>query len=76
MVHGKLVRAVALASMTGQRRGSFNQNEKLKLITLLLIHLLKKHSILLDPKSNTLKPISFVKVKEDTIFTEKGLFDI
>lgn len=68
--HGKLVRAVALASVERQRRGTFNENEKLKLITLLLIHLLKKESVLLDPKCKGLKPISFVKVKEDTNYTQ------
>lgn len=72
--HGKLVRAVALASVERQRRGIFNENEKLKIITLLLIHLLKKESVLLDLKCRGLKPISFVKVKEDTNYTQK-VFD-
>ncbi|MBK9402928.1 MAG: DEAD/DEAH box helicase family protein [Ignavibacteria bacterium] len=69
--HGKLVKAVALANQENQRRGQFNENEKLKLITLLLIHLLKKEAVLLDPKCKGLKPLAFVKVKEETTYTEK-----
>lgn len=69
--HGKLVKAVALVNQESQRRGQFNENEKLKLITLLLIHLLKKEAVLLDPKCKGLKPLAFVKVKEDTTYTEK-----
>lgn len=69
--HGKLVRAVALAGETKARKDEIAQSEKLKLITLFLIHLLKREAIKLDPKSTNIKPISFVKVKNDTIFTQK-----
>lgn len=69
--HGKLVKAVALAGIESQRRGSFNESEKLKIITLVLIHLLKKEAVLLDPKCKGLKPLAFIKVKEETIYTEK-----
>ena len=68
--YGKLVRAVALASEDNNRRDAFNDNEKLKIVTLLLIHLLKKQSVLLDPKTRGLKPLSFIKVKQDTTFTQ------
>jgi type III restriction enzyme len=69
--HGKLVRAVALANETKKTKDAILQSEKLKLITLFFIHLLKKKAVLLDPKCRELKPIAFVKVKEDTIYTEK-----
>jgi superfamily II DNA or RNA helicase len=69
--HGKLVRAVALAGETKAKKDEIAQSEKLKLITLFLIHLLKRESIKLDPKSSNIKPISFVKVKQDTVYTQK-----
>lgn len=72
--HGKLVRAVALATGNKGRQTEVSNNEKLKLITLFLIHLLKKEAVLLDPKSKNLKPVAFVKVKNDTIYTQK-VFD-
>jgi type III restriction enzyme len=72
--HGKLVRAVALATETKKTKDEILQSEKLKLITLFFIHLLKKKAVLLDPKCRELKPIAFVKVKEDTTYTKK-IFD-
>lgn len=72
--HGKLVRAVALVTGNKGKQKEVNDNEKLKLITLFLIHLLKKEAVLLDPKSKNLKPVAFVKVKNDTIYTQK-VFD-
>ena len=54
--HGKLVRAVALATGNKGRQTEVGNNEKLKLITLFIIHLLKKEAVLLDPKSKSLKP--------------------
>ena len=69
--HGKLVRAVALAGETKARKDEIAQSEKLKLITLFLIHLLKREAIKLDPKSANIKPLSFVKVKYDTVYTQK-----
>ncbi len=72
--HGKLVRAVALSAGNKGKQTAVSDNEKLKLITLFLIHLLKKDAVLLDPKSKNLKPIAFVKVKNDTIYTQK-VFD-
>lgn len=72
--HGKLVRAVALATESSGRQAEVSNNEKLKLITLFMIHLLKKEAVLLDPKSKGIKPIAFVKVKNDTHYTQK-VFD-
>ncbi|PWT71226.1 MAG: hypothetical protein C5B59_18445 [Bacteroidetes bacterium] len=72
--HGKLVRAVALATGNKSKKADVSSNEKFKLVTLFLIHLLKKEAILLDPKSKNLKPIAFVKVKNDTGYTQK-IFD-
>jgi type III restriction enzyme len=70
--YGKLVRAVALASTGGPRsKDLVHPDEKLKLVTLALIHLLKHQAILLDPKARQLKPLAFVKVKEDTVYTQK-----
>ena len=70
--YGKLVRAVALASTTGPRtKDLIHPDEKLKLVTLALIHLLKHQAILLDPKARQLKPLAFVKVKDDTTYTQK-----
>ena len=72
--HGKLIRAVALAAETKKSKDEILQSEKLKLITLFFIHLLKKQAVLLDPKCRELKPVAFVKVKEDTPYTQK-VFD-
>jgi type III restriction enzyme len=72
--HGKLVRAVALANDTRKTKEEILPSEKLKLITLFFIHLLKKKAVLLDPKCRALKPLAFIKVKEDTIYTKK-VFD-
>lgn len=72
--HGKLVRAVALANEVKKTKDLILQSEKLKLVTLFFIHLLKKKAVLLDPKCKELKPLAFVKVKEDTPYTQK-VFD-
>ena len=74
--HGKLIRAVALA-VEGDKRKKQKKvadSERLKLITLLLIHLLKCHAVLKDPKAKSIKPVAFVKVKNDTKYTQK-VFD-
>ncbi len=70
--YGKLVRAVALMPEEKKRKNEeIAQSEKFKIITLFLIHILKKKAIAMDNKIANLKPISFIKVKDDTIFTEK-----
>ena len=73
--HGKLVKAVALASQTKKSsKSDLPASEKLKIITLFLIHLVKKKAVLLDEKSRGLKPLAFVKVKDETIYAKK-VFD-
>ncbi len=73
--YGKLVRAVALADkqLKGRmkKESEVKDGEKLKLITLLLIHLVKKYGILQDTKQRGIKPVTFVKVKNDTPYTQK-----
>ncbi|MBT3751363.1 MAG: DEAD/DEAH box helicase family protein, partial [Bacteroidetes bacterium] len=71
--HGKLVRAVALDNEDRKSRNKnvFSDAEKLKIVTLLLIHLVKKSAVLKDDSCKGLKPVAFVKVKNDTIFTQK-----
>src|ERR1051325_2924840 len=75
--YGKTVKAVALnveeLGKRSKRQGEVPQNEKLKLITLVLIHLLKKKAVLRDAKIRGLKPIAFVKVKDETSFAQKVL---
>jgi len=70
--HGKLVRAVALASSgrTRKKNQQLTDSERLKLITLVIIHLLKKRAVLRDPKVKSIKPVAFVKVKNDTQYTQ------
>lgn len=73
--HGKLVRAVALANQTEKKgKDLIPKSEKLKIVTLFLIHLLKKKAIVLDDKARGLKPLSFVKVKDETTYAQK-VFD-
>ena len=71
--HGKLVRAVALDNEDKKSKinEGFSDSEKLKLITLSLIHLIKKKAVLQDASCKGLKPIAFIKVKNDTRFTQK-----
>jgi hypothetical protein len=76
--YGKTVKAVALnveeLGKRNKKQTDVPQNEKLKLITLVLIHLLKKNAVLRDAKIRGLKPIAFVKVKNETSFAQK-VFD-
>jgi type III restriction enzyme len=69
--YGKIIRAVALASLEKERGKELHNSEKLKLITMMLIHMVKKQSVLKDPKCKGLKPLAFVKVKDETTFSEK-----
>lgn len=71
--HGKLVRAIALDTpqITAKNRDLIAQSERLKLITLFLVHLVKKQAVLEDDKAKGLKPVAFVKVKDDTKYTQK-----
>lgn len=76
--YGKTVKAVALnveeLGKRSKKQSEVPQNEKLKLITLVLIHLLKKTAVLRDAKIRGLKPIAFVKVKDETSFAQR-VFD-
>lgn len=73
--HGKLVRAVALANQSEKNaKSNLPVSEKLKIVTLVLIHILKKKAVLLDEKARGLKPLSFVKVKDETSYAKK-VFD-
>ena len=76
--YGKTVKAVALnveeLGKRSKKQTEVPQNEKLKLITLVLIHLLKKNAVLRDAKIRGLKPIAFIKVKDETSFAQK-VFD-
>lgn len=71
--YGKLVRAVALADSNGRKSvaGEIAQSEKFKIILVFLIHLLKKEALLHDLKSRGLKSLAFIKVKNDTEYTQK-----
>ncbi len=64
--HGKLVRALALidTEKSRARKTELPRVEKLKLITLLLVHMMKQES--LDREGSRIKPLAFVKVKDDT----------
>jgi superfamily II DNA or RNA helicase len=74
--YGKTVKAIALnideVDKQKKKRTDIAQGERLKLITLGLIHLLKKKAVLKDERIKGLKPIAFVKVKEDTPYAEKA----
>ncbi|HVF91401.1 MAG TPA: DEAD/DEAH box helicase family protein [Blastocatellia bacterium] len=76
--YGKTVRAVALnvddRGVRADRLTGLARGEKVKLITLVLIHLLKKRAVLRDEGARGLKPIAFVKVKDETTFAER-VFD-
>ena len=76
--YGKTVKAVALnveeLGKRSKKQTDVPQNEKLKLITLVLIHLLKRTAVLRDEKIRGLKPIAFVKVKDETTLAQK-VFD-
>lgn len=77
--YGKTVKAVALnveelGRRVARRQADVPKGEKLKLITLVLIHLLKKRAVLRDEKIRGLKPLAFVKVKDETTFAQK-VFD-
>lgn len=69
--YGKLVRALALKTEDRKRKDEVTDSEKQKIIALALVHLLKKQAVLRDPRAQGLKPIAFVKVKQDTDYTRK-----
>lgn len=72
--YGKKVRVLALP---GEERKSKVKKteladlEKYKLVTFFLVHLVKKKALKSDVKCRDLKPIGFVKVKNEIAFAEK-----
>lgn len=70
--HGKLIKAVALnLPEKDSNKDTISESEKIKLITLLLIHMVKKEAVLHDRSIRGLKPIAFIKVKDDSVYTKK-----
>lgn len=71
---GKKVRVLALPgenSSRGRSTAEISELEKYKILTFLLVHLVKKKAIDSDVKCRDLKPIGFVKVKDEIAFAEK-----
>lgn len=72
--YGKKVRVLALPGsehLTRGKKTDLSNIEKYKLQTFFLVHLLKKKSLNSDVKCRDLKPIGFVKVKDEISFSEK-----
>jgi type III restriction enzyme len=72
--YGKKVRVLALPGgeiKTKGKKTDISDTEKFKLQTFFLIHLLKKKALNSDIKCRDLKPIGFVKVKNEISFSEK-----
>ena len=72
--YGKKVRVLALPGGEQKTKGKktdISDTEKYKLQTFFLVHLLKKKALNSDIKCRDLKPIGFVKVKNEISFSEK-----
>lgn len=72
--YGKKVRVLALPGEEHKTKGKktdISDTEKYKLQTFFLVHLLKKKALNTDVKCRDLKPIGFVKVKNEISFSEK-----
>lgn len=71
--HGKRVRVLALPGEEKKagKASIISNNEKLKLQTFFLVHLVKKKSLTLDVACRGLKAIGFVKVKNEITFAQK-----
>ncbi len=72
--YGKKVRVLALPGDEQKTKGKkteISDIEKYKLHTFFLVHLLKKKALNSDVKCRDLKPIGFVKVKNEITFSEK-----
>lgn len=72
--YGKKVRVLALPGQEIKTKGKkteLSELEKYKLITFFLVHLVKKKALNSDIKCRDLKPIGFVKVKNEIVFAEK-----
>ena len=72
--YGKKVRVLALPGQDSKTKGKkteISDLEKYKILTFFLVHLVKKKAIDSDVKCRDLKPIGFVKVKNEIAFAEK-----
>ncbi|WP_027078855.1 DEAD/DEAH box helicase [Maribacter antarcticus] len=72
--YGKKVRVLALPGQESKKRGKkteLSDIEKYKLHTFFLVHLVKKKALNSDVICRDLKPIGFVKVKNEIVFAEK-----
>jgi type III restriction enzyme len=72
--YGKIVRVLALPSEEGKsanKKHELSDVERYKLQTFFLVHLLKKKALANDVESRDLKPIGFVKVKNEISFSKK-----
>ncbi|NER10043.1 type III restriction enzyme [Muriicola jejuensis] len=72
--YGKKVRVLALPGQESKTKGKkteISDLEKYKLLTFFLVHLIKKKALNSDVKCRDLKPIGFVKVKNEISFAEK-----
>lgn len=72
--YGKKVRVLALPGQESKTKGKkteLSDLEKYKLLTFFLVHLVKKKALNSDVKCRDLKPIGFVKVKNEISFAEK-----
>ncbi len=72
--YGKKVRVLALPGQEAKTKGKkteLSDLEKYKLLTFFLVHLVKKKALNSDVKCRDLKPIGFVKVKNEIAFAEK-----
>ena len=72
--YGKRVRVLALPGEEHKIKGKKKEIttiECLKLLTFFLVHLVKKKAIESDVKCRGVKPIGFVKVKNEIVFAEK-----
>ena len=72
--YGKKVRVLALPGQKSKTKGKkteLSDLEKYKLLTFFLVHLVKKKALNSDVKCRDLKPIGFVKVKNEISFAEK-----
>jgi type III restriction enzyme len=71
--YGKLVRVLALhpSKKAKGKPSELSDVERLKLQTFFLVHLVKKKALLRDIECRGLKPLGFVKVKNDIAYAEK-----
>jgi hypothetical protein len=69
--YGKLVHALALDSDSADSGSGIDDYEKRKIITTLLVHLVKREALKRDPKSVIRKALCLIKVKDVTATADK-----